>query len=59
MEGLTSILYNKELKNKNSNHNNDEQIVDKEFRKDVKLCFLEFSGIEEVEDLKENKNIEK
>ena len=59
MEGLSSILYDKELKNENSNNNNYEEIVDKELGKDVKLCFLEFSGIEEVEDLKENKNIEK
>ena len=59
MECISSILYNKELKKENSDHNHNKEIVDKEVRKDVKLGFLEFSCVEEVEDLKEDENIEK
>ena len=40
------------------NNNYNKQSIYKEVRKDIQLCFFKFSGIKEVEYLKEDKYIE-
>ena len=58
LEGHSSVLHDEELKNENSYHDKNEEIVDEEVRKDIYFRFLQFPCIEEVENLKEHKYIE-
>ena len=59
LEGSASVLHNEQLESKDSDDNDDEEIVDEEVGENVEFSLLQLSGIEEVEDLEEDKYIEK
>ena len=58
LEGFASILNNEELENKDADDDNDKEIVEEEIREDIEFCLLQFSGVEEVENLEEDKYVE-
>ena len=58
LESFASVLNDKELEHKDSSYDKDEEVVEEEVREDIELCLLQFSGVEEVENLKEDKHVE-
>ena len=58
LECFTSVLNNNELEDKDTNDDDNEEIIKEEIREDIELCLLQFPGIEEVEDLQEDEHIE-
>lgn len=59
MESLSTTLYNKELTDEDAYNYNDEKIVIEEVAENIEFIFFEFTGIQEVEYLQEDKDIEK
>ena len=57
LEGFSTKLSDEDLKDEDQDHNGNEEIVVSDFRENIEFIFLEFSGVEEVEDLKENENV--
>ena len=46
------------MTDENSNNNNNENVVVPDFWKHIDVGFFKFSGVEEVEHLKEDKHVE-
>lgn len=57
-EGFSSDLDDDDLQDEDTSHDEDEEIVIEEVFKDVHLLLLEFTSVEEVEHLQEDKDIE-
>lgn len=56
-ESLTSEFNTGYLDGKCNNEDNEEERVVEEVSEDIKLCFLEFSGINLIEDLHQDKSV--
>ena len=59
LEGLSSALHNKYLKEEDTDNNSNEKIVDENIFKWVQFCLFKFTSVEEVEYLQKYKNVEK
>ena len=57
-EGLATELDAGDLDNEGDDENDKEERVVEEILEDIDLCFLEFSGVDLVEDLHQDETVE-
>ena len=58
LKGLSSVLNHSQLNDDGGDDNNQEELVVEEVLKDVVLVVLQLSGVDFVEDLKQDENVE-
>ena len=58
MEGHSSALHDEKLQDKDANHDEDEEIIIEEVGENIEFFPFQFSGVEEVENLQVDEDIE-